>query len=263
MAARSSAWLGTSAWVAWIALTEPHLATGVWASSECVYATWWPWLGWRYRSAWNRLRLKGHLHGGFVRGHGSTVGIWGSVCYKLTQSILIFAELAGAPEVTCCASAPSVEGQTELVQRQAVQSTCHHCFGPARWACPGSAEQAEEGWGNKISKRVTLPCGELSSPWHYFIQNTAPNCRGFSEASGDFVRTSVFSKAAPSKSTAMQTSYLWVCRFKCVCQAKLSYSACVVENIFEVFLYCNLLCSHLDLQPPASLSCLTRYRLSP
>ena len=24
----------------------------------------------------------------------------------------------------------------------------------------------------KFLRRVTLPCGELSSPWHYFIQNT-------------------------------------------------------------------------------------------
>lgn len=135
---------------------------------------------------------------------------------KLTQSILLFAELAGALEVTCYSCAPSVEGQVELGQSQAVQSTCHHCFGPARWVCSGSAEQAEEGWGNKNLQELPCPVGSwavLGIILYKTLIVTAPNCRGFSEASGDFVWTSGFVKAAPSKSTAMQTRYLWVWRF--------------------------------------------------
>lgn len=41
--------------------------------------------------------------------------------------MLIFAELAAAPEVTCCAPAPSVEGQAELGQSQAAQPACPYC----------------------------------------------------------------------------------------------------------------------------------------
>lgn len=64
-----------------------------------------------------------------------------------------------------------------------------------------------------MSVRVTLPCGELSSAWfpqrsnmilYKILIMTAPNRRGFLEASGDFVQTSISGEAAPSKSTAMQ-----------------------------------------------------------
>lgn len=76
----------------------------------------------------------------------------GSACYALTQPIVILAELAAALQVTCSASMPSVEGQAELVQGQAGWLACHYCFGPAKSACTGSAEQAEEDRGNKNRK---------------------------------------------------------------------------------------------------------------
>lgn len=42
---------------------------------------------------------------------GTKNNIWGCVCDKLNQAMLIFADLAAAPEVTSCAPAASVEGQ--------------------------------------------------------------------------------------------------------------------------------------------------------